>query len=316
MNSLLKGLMFFLFSLNINAQVHGVPENSSERYSFIKINSIPEVSTVFMDSIIIGTTPLLINVKDGADLNIQIIKPGYFPFNCMINPKSADTVMILAPLQRYIGWLSVYANNSNSQIRINNVQSNSLVDRIPLELGIHDISIYDSSTRREIETSIRINPLEHIALKAKYSIVSGSHLFNSYLFPGYSQIRDNHYFKGFSFAFVGIGTTTNLIYQIINNNKIEQEYKNALLNYDKSITELEAEQSRTIAERKKEEYRITKNNLWISVGLVSTTWLLNALDVSLNHFFIDRIEVSTVKDDVSPRRYRTQTYKMNFKINL
>ena len=249
-----------------------------------------------------GKTPLNIPIAIRQHHLLQVKNFGFLPFECKITPNTTDTIVINTILEGYSGSICVFTENDQSTIKIDGRErGKGRIDSLNLDIGYHEVRVYDPSFQRETSSSVYVKRLDRLSIKAEYNIVSVPMLFCSFMIPGYAQICDKYYFKGVGFSLAGIGSIALILSEYSKYSTAEQDYKTALNNYDRSTTEIDLLQNKNIADRQHDEYQVMKKRIGISIGIIAFVWIGNALDVAFNHFLTDRIEVIS---DVDVRNYK------------
>jgi hypothetical protein len=277
-------------------------ESTRPATRYLLIESVPSAATVTVDSEFTGRTPFVLPVARGRSLLVMVQKNGYIPFRCRIVPQVNDTTSITAVLERLSGSVSVMTAHDKTTITIDGrAFERGSIDSLPLDIGTHEIVVFDSTYQRAISSSIEVEQLKHVSLKVEYDVISTRRLFWSLLLPGYAQLSDRNFVEGFGFVFAGIGSGASVISEILQYGTAKQNYQTALTNYDNASTEVAAEHARLTADRMQDEYRIAQKNLRVAVGVAVLIWVGNALDVAFNHILTDRIEVLGQVETANPQ---------------
>lgn len=279
-------LLFFLATPAFKAQSLQLPA------SILCIESLPSNASLILDSNVIGKTPITLHVTEGSSHKIRLQKPGYLPFQIEIASMPNDSILINAILEKFSASIAVITENKEATIEIDGrALGVGTVDSILLEPGTHEVSIFDPIRGNELNSSFQIEQTKHYTLKAEYRVPSTSRLIWSFLLPGYAQLSDNNQSKGILFALTAFGAVGYSLSEYFTFVSVEKSYKFALDAYDHAFTDKDVEQTKNVADRKESEYKVMRNRYGISLGVLAAIWLGNALDVTLNHFLSDRINV-------------------------
>jgi hypothetical protein len=306
-----------LFQPNLFAQSIDTLFMSDENKHFLLIESIPPASTVILDSVFVGKTPIIIPINDIKHHQVIVQHSGFVPFNCEVAADFQDTLSINTILERYSGSISVFSDNDKSIIKINGRKYGSgRIDSLNLEFGTYDLSVYNPSYQRDVSTEINIEKLKNLTFKAEYNIVSVPRLLASIILPGYAQFDDKKYIKGIGFSMAALGSVAFMISKYFQYSSAEDDYNIALHNYDFATDENTAILARNEAERKQDEYQIDKKNFEISLAVVAFIWVGNAIDVVLNHLLSDRIDAFAYEVPLNTRHSTISNYwlSLNYRI--
>jgi len=306
-----------ILHLNLLAQSSDTLITIDESKRILLIESIPTSSTVILDSIFSGMTPIAIPINNIKRHQISIHRSGFIPYKCEIATDFKDTLRIIAILQKHSGSISVFSENDQSIIKINGREyGNGRIDSLNLEIGTYELSVIDPSYQREISTEAKIDQLKHYSFKSEYDIISTPRLLGSIALPGYAQLSDDKYIKGIGFTLAAVGSVAFMISKYARYSSAEDAYKTALHNYDFAFDESTAILARNEAERKQVEYQTSKKNFEISLAVVAIVWVVNAIDVGLNHLLSDRINAFTYATPGDTKQSTTSNYWLSLTYRL
>lgn len=310
-------IIFYLIQISPLCQSISAMEIMGHSSCTIIVESNPSSSTVFLDSVNIGKTPLIVSINNIKNHQLVIRNTGYIPFKCEIGTESQDTISIKATLERYSGAIAVFSNNDESIIKINGKEyGKGRIDSLDLEMGIYKLSLFNPFYQREVSTEIKIDNLKLTTYEAEYDIISIPKLLGNLILPGSAQLNDNKYYKGTGFTFAALGSVTFMISKYITYANAEDSYKTALHNYDFANDESSVLSARYEADRKQKEYQTSKNNFRISVGIVAIVWVVNAIDVGINHLFTDRINILSCTNPLEGQHFLASNYSISLKYRI
>jgi len=316
---LLKNFYLLLLGIPLlNCISFGQDQKDDSTKIFFDINTDPLNSSVYMDSVFIGTTPLFFKVERKNKYLLILEADEYVPYNRWISPEN-DTVKLNITMKINYSWVKIGTNETNSKIFLDDS-----VHIIPDEIfriptGIHKLIVMNSEGTRFIEREFESGATDTIEFTALIGVPSFFPVVLSALIPGSGQFYDNSKIEGVAF----FAATLSTLFLGINANNQKQaaygEYQNLYNLYLNANDEETADKFRIESISKLEEVNsYTKQENWY-FGITLGLYLFNLIDAYLFHSLDDFLLFDKEFGNVSIAPFvllRQQGFNLGIQFNL
>jgi hypothetical protein len=264
--------------------------------SFLSVHTIPSGANVYLDSILIGTSPLDSVLISSGNHFVKLTAQSFIDRSIIISVKPLERRKIEFTLIPKFGFISVRTIPRKGLIIIDqDTCSESAIDTATISLGKHLLTVINpdfTTVMKEEFTVYRANFRKYEANFPRHSYTA---MYYSMLVPGLGQIKDGSYLKGCCelFATVGAGC---FVWQSYKNKKNKEDlFTQSLVLYQTAHTEPDAISARRLVENASKDLSNAKKQFNISRILLGSVYLLNLLDATIFHSVQKTIDI---QDDV------------------
>lgn len=313
---LMEGLREWMHTVYIyNGIVNEVTAILDGNYGILDFYSEPLGADVYIDSSLIGATPIKnMKLKEGT-YKITIRKSGYEDYS-VIYRVTPRYFYLFPKMKSLTSLLSVNEPAAGLKIRLDGKELNrdSLESRV-ITKGEHEIEFSGSGLKRNFSKELNLDPEYSYRVELKKSF---DPVYYSAVIPGTGQLRNGSYIKGVSIFTAALASGIFALSSISNYNDKVEAANYASRAYNTSASELQAAYYRELVKTRYADADKALTYKRIAIGTFIGIYVFNLLDMLLFESNDDiRVYSELIKVNTDTGMSRSgQSYNLEFRMPL
>lgn len=261
-------------------------DDSLNKFSIINISTRPNGAQVFVDSVLIGESP--ISIKDTVEgehwihCNLKDFREFSTKFDIV---RGIQQTLIITLLPAF-GTLSLITKPEESLVTIDTVHKTySPLNDIKLSVGTHVVSISHPNYEKAIKGLFNIYPGFHTTIEAGEKHFYSQTLLYSMFIPGLGQIIDQSYLKGSLELLAALGSTYFIFDSYSYRNRKQSDFELAKTQYNIASNETDAIIARTNMKLAANDLNRANDRLTASYWILGAAYVFSLVDALLFHTF-------------------------------
>ncbi len=261
------------------------------RYASLKITSVPESASVFIDSVFYGKTPFFVDTLNPRMLLVTVVKQYHAFFAEYLSCEAGSVRTFSTTLQPLHSPIAFKPNSTGTSFFIDGNKIADPQQPIDVQYGGHVLYARDPSTGATAEKIVVIEGQSPRVFAASLNEFSYGKMLRGIVIPSLNQFEDRSGVKAqiiMSSAIASVLFYSYAEYQYQSSDKAFRDAQHEYSHLANSIPLATAARSRM--EEKHDKLNSAVSTVNVARILPIAVWGLNAVDVVLNHSIINIIE--------------------------